>query len=105
MESQFNDLGDMHFIALESSNHTASNKTPMEKLLQNEEGTNEPMPYFALNKESLAVTFHCPLKYGYTKTVSYFLGFAKMKDLAFQSGENIGSLLSAKVNENGYKIR
>jgi len=105
MESQFNDLGDMHFIALEASNQTESNKTPMEQLLQNEEGTNEPMPYFALNGESLAVTFHCPQKYGYTKTISQFLGFAKMTHSTIQDGDNIGSFLSAKVKENGYKTR
>jgi len=105
MESQFNDMGDMHFIALGMSNKNQSTKTPIEKLIQNDEGINEPMPYFELNIENLGVTFHCPLKYEYMEMKSNYLGFAKRSDLTIANGENVGSVLSAKVNEDGFRLR
>jgi len=95
----------MHFIELGSSNINKSSKTPIEKLIQNDEGINEPMPYFELKKDNLAVTFHCPLKYDYLETMSTNLGLAKGSNLTLKTGENVGSILSSKVNEDGYVLR
>jgi len=99
-------MGDVHFIVLQSNKSNTSSLAPIDKVLQNEDSTLEPVPYFELDQDSFAVQWHCPLKYGYTRKRVQFLGFTTNFDKRNPlSKAPMGSILHGIVATDGYTLR
>jgi len=105
VESKFNDLGDAHFISLESNGSAKVAKAPIDRLIQNEARTLEPVPYISLDRNTLKVDFHCPLKYGYLTEDNQFMGFLTNPGKAGPNGQTIGQFVQEFKDVDGFTLR